>query len=116
MANQISFKYLAIVFAIVFVSHGTANITSAQSLSVIDGFYRSDFPFPEYMPLWREGWKWTDANGERVRYAYKGMPLGGYIHIYVQNQRPEPLDIKDVYLNNVSLSKGVVPENAIKNK
>ncbi|MHC4442896.1 MAG: hypothetical protein ACYTF1_14680 [Planctomycetota bacterium] len=93
-----------------------SNDTSAQTLSIVDSCYRSDIAFPEYMPLWREGWKWTDANGERVRYAYEGMPLGGYVHVYVQNPSTRPLDIKDIYLNGVSLTEGVARGKEVRGK
>jgi hypothetical protein len=59
------------------------------------------------MPLWREGWQWTDENGDRVRYAYEGMPLGGYLFAYFRNDGRESLQVKDIRIDGVSLADAV---------
>ena len=69
--------------------------------------YRPDTPFPAFAPLWREGWQWTDENGDRVRYAYEGMPLGGYLFAYFHNTGKDQLEVKDVLIDGVSLGEGV---------
>lgn len=76
----------------------------------LGGAYRADQPFPEFMPLWREGWNWTDETGQRVRYAYEGMPLGGYVQVYIRNTTPAALEVEDVLLNGISLAKGIAPD------
>ncbi|HSW46418.1 MAG TPA: hypothetical protein VLM89_12690 [Phycisphaerae bacterium] len=81
----------------------------------VGGEYRADIPFPEFMPMWREGWPWQDENGERVRYAYDGMPLGGHLFVSFHNSGDQPLEVKDVLLDGVSLAQGVAPEHQPKN-
>lgn len=80
----------------------------------LSGEFRADRAFPEFMPMWREGWSWKDENGDRVRYAYEGMPLGGYLFAYFQNTGTDPLSVTDVLLDGVSLAKGVAPEDTPK--
>ena len=85
----------------------TASLAAgAESSGFLSGVYRPDQSFPEFMPLWREGWKLTDANGERARVAYEGMPLGGYLHAFVRNTSPAECTFEDVSLNGVSLREG----------
>ena len=45
--------------------------------------------------LWREGWRWTDEHGQRVRYA-DYMSLGGYVQLYVHHHGSKSLRIEDV--------------------
>ena len=80
---------------------------AVQSSGIIGGEYRADKAFPEYMSLWREGWGLKDARGETIQYAKEGMPLGGYIHVYFKNPMNQPLEIKDVLLDGVSLVEGI---------
>lgn len=74
------------------------------------GVYRPDIAFPEFAPMWREGWSWTDEHGEKVRYGYEGMPLGGYLFGYFVNSTSEPLKVEDVLLQGVSLVEGLPPD------
>ncbi len=83
----------------------------APVLNIVGGEYRPDAPFPEFAPLWREGWSWKDENGDRVRYAYEGMPLGGYVFATFLNTGKEPITAKDVLLEGVSLAQGVAFES-----
>jgi len=110
MRNNHIIEFSLIVFVVLNISGKAVSVASAESLKIVDGVYRPDIPFPQYMPLWREGWKWKDANGERVRHAYEGMPLGGYIHVYFQNSMTVPFIVKDVLLNSISLTEGIAPE------
>lgn len=75
----------------------------AASSDVIGAAYRPDTPFPQFMHLWHEGWRVKDADGETIQYAHKGMPLGGYVHVYFRNSSKDPLEITDVLLDGVSL-------------
>jgi hypothetical protein len=75
------------------------------------GQYQADRPYPEFMPMWREGWSWKDDKGEKVQYAYPGMPLGGYLFGHFRNSGSQPLKVKDVLLEGVSLAEGVAPEH-----
>ena len=88
----------------------------AAAPGLVGGEYRADIQYPEYMAMWREGWSWQDENGERVRYAYDGMPLGGYLFASFRNGTDQPLEVKDVLLEGVSLAAGVAPEHKPKNQ
>ena len=83
----------------------------AAEAGPVGGEYRADVAFPEFMPMWREGWSWEDENGERMRYAYDGMPLGGYVFACFHNGTGQPLEVKDVLLQGVSLDQAVAPEH-----
>ena len=80
------------------------------------GEYRADVRYPEFMPMWREGWSWKNEAGEKVRYAHEAMPLGGYVFAQFRNSTGEPLSVKDVLLQGVSLAQAVAPEHTPKNE
>ncbi len=84
---------------------------SAAAASPVGGEYRADVPYPEFMPMWREGWSWEDENGQHVQYAYEGMPLGGYLFAWFNNNSGQPIEVKDVLLQDVSLAQSVAPEH-----
>ena len=88
---------------------------SAAGAGPVGGEYRADIPYPEFMPMWREGWSWTDENGEKVLYARPDMPLGGHLFATFRNSTGHPLEVKDVLLEGVSLAEGVAPEHKPKN-
>ncbi len=88
----------------------------ADSQPLLGGEFRADRPFPEFMPLWREGWSLRDDQGNLIRYARPDMPLGGYLHAFVRNTTASPLEIEDVSLNGISLSRAVAPEEETRNK
>ncbi len=87
----------------------------ADSLSLIGGEFRADRPFPEFMPLWREGWSLRDEHGDLIRYARPDMALGGYLHAFIRNTSASPLEIEDVSLNGISLAQAIAPEGPIAN-
>ncbi len=84
---------------------------AADGPTGVGGEYRADTPFPEFMPMWREGWAWEDENGERMRYASEGMPLGGYLFASLRNTHSTALSGLDVLLEGVSLTQAVAPEH-----
>jgi hypothetical protein len=96
-------KSLLTVFLIFLVP-----IPAFSELEILGAFYRSDIPFPQFLPFWRESWDLKDLTGETLQYAYKGMPLGGSIHIFVRNAEEKPLEIKDVTLEGTSLKRAIV--------
>jgi len=102
--NHDLFKYLAIVVGLLATLPAFA---ATKSEGGIHAVYRPDIAFPEFAPMWREGWSWTDESGEKVRYGYEGMPLGGYLFAYFHNTSGRPLEVKDVFLQGVSLAQGV---------
>jgi hypothetical protein len=103
-------SFPALVSALLAASAPSAAGAAVAPLGV-GGEYRADTPFPEFMPMWREGWSWKDDNGERVRYAHDGMPLGGYLFACFHNNRREPFAVGDVLLDEVSLAQAVAPEH-----
>ncbi len=75
--------------------------------SEVRAVYQADVRYDEFMPLWREGWPWFDEQGQRVRYAYEGMELGGFLLAYFRNTGDSPLEVKDFHLDGVSVVEGV---------
>lgn len=87
---------------------------AAPSVSdAVHAVYRPDTAFPEFSPMWREGWSWTDESGDKVRYGYEGMPLGGYLFAYFRNSTDQPVQVKDLLLQGVSLVEGVPPQGPV---
>ena len=86
-------------------------VHASAAVSPVGGEYRADVPYPEFMPMWREGWSWNDEDGQRVQYAYNGMSLGGYLYAWFRNSSDQPITPKDVLLDGISLAQGVAPEH-----
>ncbi len=104
---------VALLLTVLLLCSLTAEVATAQP-GPVGGEYRADIRFPEYMPMWREGWAWFDDEGERVRYAHPDMLLGGYLYASFRNSTSQPLSVKDVLLEGVSLAEGVAPETTPK--
>jgi len=102
--------------ALVVFGGPAAGFGQSTAPGFVGGAYRADQAFPEFMSLWREGWKLFDEAGNRLRYATENMPLGGYLHVYVQNPGSAEVEVEDVLLNGVSLKDGVAPEGMPKEK
>ncbi len=96
-----------LLVATALTSVGAETALAQQDSAFVHGVYRPDIPFPEFMPMWREGWPWVDEHGQRVRYAYEGMPLGGYLYAYVRNTSNAPIEVKDFEINGVSIVEGL---------
>jgi len=110
--GSLGYCRLFVLMSVIWAVAVTSGIALGASSDVVGGAYRPDTPFPEYMPLWREGWRWTDEHGQRVRYAHEGMPLGGYVQVYVRNDTSRRLEIGDVLLDGVNLTRGIAPESS----
>jgi len=108
MNGRNRFRQLVVLIAVMSAFALADRASMAASSERVQAVYRPDTPYPEFAPLWREGWQWTDENGDRVRYAYDGMPLGGYLFAYFHNTGKDALEVKDVLIDGVSLAKGVV--------
>ena len=74
---------------------------------IVHSVYSADQHFPEFLPLWHEGWSLKDIDGKPLVVAREGMPLGGYIHVYVRNTGNQTLTIKDVRLEGASLTGAI---------
>jgi len=99
------------VFLVLLAALTITSVAFGVDPGPVGGEYRADIPYPEFMPMWREGWGWFDENGDRVRYAHDGMPLGGYLFACFRNGGSQPLQVTDVWLEGVSLAEGVAPEH-----
>lgn len=89
----------------------------AQKPEIMAVSFRTDIAFPEYIPLWYEGWGWKDDTGASIQYAQPGMPVGGTIHVFLRNMSEKEIKLSDVLIDGVSLSKAVVaPEGTKEDK
>lgn len=83
-------------------------VCSAQK---IEGtYYFADQAFPQFMPLWFEGWSFKDESGQRLQYARPGMPLGGYAFVYWVNTGATPMTVRDLTLQGISLTRAIAKE------
>ena len=102
-------KSVAVRIGIVVLFQFGFDAHPALPLDLVDAVHHADTPFPEYMPLWREGWRWTDEHGQRVRYADR-MSLGGYVQLYIHHHGSNSIRIEDVLVDDLSLMEGVASE------
>lgn len=109
-------KLLSIVVLGSAVMAGTSIALAAPTAADgIHGVYRPDIAFPEFAPMWREGWPWVDENGDKIHTGQDpNLPLGGYVFAYFRNSTDQPLDVADVLLQGVSLAQAVAPDHAYK--
>jgi len=70
-------------------------------------YYFADKPFPEYMPLWQEGWSFKGEDGLKLVYAKPDMPLGGYAFIYFKNTGGSPMTVNDLTIEGIKMSEGL---------
>lgn len=68
---------------------------------IIGSFYRADKPFPEFAYFWKESPKPENETD------YPPQALGGSIHVFIRNAENEAIDIKDVMLNDISLTRAI---------
>ncbi|MGC8863359.1 MAG: hypothetical protein ACP5R5_11395 [Armatimonadota bacterium] len=94
----------------------TGQAGQCKLLEVTGASYFADKPFPEYMPMWGEGWSLKDPEGNPLLYAKPGMPLGGYAFVYFRNDSSEAVQITDLVVEGIKLSEGLgvthVPKSA----
>ncbi len=72
-------RYQACTLMVLALVAGSAAIAAPAEL--IQGIYRADQHFPEFMDQWIEGWNFKDEDGTPLVYAHEKMPLGGYFLI-----------------------------------
>ena len=70
-------------------------------------YYFTDKPFPEYMPLWQEGWSFKGEDGLKLVYAKPDMPLGGYAFIYFRNTSGAPITVSDLTIEGIKMSEAL---------
>ncbi len=90
-----------------FLVPSSANAVAGAVAEVVHTVYRADQPFQQFLPLWHEGFEETGPDGKKVVRAKRQVPLGGYIHVYVKNTGGQPLVVKDVQLEGISLAEAV---------
>ncbi len=74
---------------------------------VVSSQYFADNPFPEYIPLWHEGWGFKDANGDPLVYAKPDMPLGGYVFVHFRNSGKKTIKVTDLLIGGIPMSKAL---------
>lgn len=82
-------------------------MTSVCSAEVRGTCFLADKPFPEFMPLWYEGWQFKDAAGDFLVYAKPNMPLGGYMFVHFRNTSPKPIKVTDLLIEGIKMSEGL---------
>ncbi|HNT34103.1 MAG TPA: hypothetical protein PKH07_03815 [bacterium] len=89
------------LFVLIFVLVAQSSLCQAE---ILGSCYRKDEPFPEYMPLWSEGY----ADRDQVdQYTYEGMPLGASLHFYYRNVTSSTVQVSDVLIGGISLLEAI---------
>ena len=78
-------------------------------LAVLGAYHRADEPFPQFERYWKEDANLPDdPEGEQgVREVEHSELLGGSAHVFLRNDGREPLAIKDVLLDSMSLTESI---------
>ena len=84
-----------------------ADALAASPADVAGTAYYADVPFPQFLPLWSEGWALKDQNGEPLQYATTNMPLGAYVQLYLHNRSANAVPISDVKFEGTSLNDAI---------
>ena len=104
-------RTVLLLLAAAAVALAVSGACSAQQIEA--ACYFADQPFPEYMPLWQEGWSFKDAKGDRLAYARPDMPLGGYAFLYFVNTGARALTVRDLTLEGISLKEAIAKEEEL---
>ncbi len=86
---------------------GAGSAAGAEGLVNVGAAFRADTPFPQFMPLWLEGWALAHEQGESLESLQAKNALGGYVHVCLQNSSSEPLAVSDVLLDGISLTQAL---------
>ncbi len=99
---------LLTLLSCIMASCGVPALAADQTLQVMGTYYFADTPYPEYTPLYSEGWTLKDADGNSAEYGSRTMPLGGYVMVYFRNQTGKAVKITDLAVNGTKLSDVLV--------
>ncbi|MBN1489331.1 MAG: hypothetical protein JXA69_05385 [Phycisphaerae bacterium] len=90
---------------------------TAVSLEPLGSAFRQDELFPTYAHFWHEGWNTVDESA--AQWAAKvssSIVAGGSVHVFVRNSGAKPLEIQDVSLDGMPLSKALAFSDQRKNR
>lgn len=93
------------ILLLVVLIHATFSL--AGEIELLGTCYRADEPFPEYLPFWTESWSLKTAAGDTQQYATRSMPTGGSAHVFFRNATETALEINEVLLEGVSLTRAI---------
>ncbi|HOB74420.1 MAG TPA: hypothetical protein PKG54_07830 [Phycisphaerae bacterium] len=79
----------------------------AAGLEVIGAVSRADTPFPQFTHLWSEGWALESKDGDPLQSTRVDLPPGAYLHVYLRNASAGRVEVNDVLLEGVNLSKAI---------
>ena len=96
---------LLIIFTIIIIFFA---ITSEANLKIRSFSYRVDREFTNLLPYLIGGWDLKYETRDPLPYN-QIVPPGAVIHLYVQNESSEPEKIDHVFLNDIDLSKHILP-------
>lgn len=94
--------------AIAFLLWTAAARPAVVGPEILDSFYRADIPFPEFSYFWGDSSQAElQLRGETALQQAGREPLGGSLHMFLRNAGRSPLEIQDIFLEGVSLRRGV---------
>jgi len=86
------------VLAVTLLLCSAVSAPASGQLEVLGSYYRPDTPFPQFAQFW---------GGSSQVEKEAGSALGASVHVFVRNTGEQPLEIKDVLLEGVSLKQAI---------
>jgi hypothetical protein len=83
----------------------SCGVCAAQQIE--GAYWFADKAFPEFMPLWQEGWSFKGEDGLKLVYAKPDMPLGGYAFVYFKNTGGSPVTVNDLTIDGIKMSEAL---------
>lgn len=89
---------------------GAALPLAAAEVEPLGTCFRADQAFPQFAQFWHEGWNMPDDEGQDVGSAYdqEATSLAGSLHVFLRNNGRQPIAVRDVSLEGISLGQALV--------
>lgn len=82
--------------------------TATTALQMRVASFVPDREFPELLPYVMDGWDLKHGMGQPKEYGQL-VPTGATLHAFVENESNQPIIVEHVLLNDIDLSKHIVP-------
>ncbi len=102
------FRNKIFVFLLIGMIIGILSATATAELQMRVATFVQDREFPELLPYVWDGWDLKHGMGQTKEYS-QIVRLGATLHAFVANTSNDPVTVEHVLLNDIDLSRHIVP-------
>lgn len=104
---EVIFRFRVVCFIIGIMLGGIGSI-QAGGLRIMSSAFVPDREFPQLIQYVWDGWDLKYGTREPQEYSTL-VPPGATLHVFVQNDSSQPVEIRHIFLNDIDLSKHILP-------